>query len=461
MKKYLAFFTTVLLINFLGILTPTYGQWQKNIIDDNSILTAVSVDVADMVGDSKPDLVVTNWGVGKLLVYQNDFPQWIKHSIGQGAATFAWSGDMDGDDTLDVVANLYTIRKLVWYENNHPTWTQHIIDDATDNPDFILVADFDNDDNLDVVAAGGEIGGAVVWYENNHPNWIKHIIESASDYYPALNVNDFDGDGLLDVAATMVNENKVVWFRNENNGLSWTKYPIDDSLNNAFCLNSYDIDGDDTVDVIATTGGPYFEGSDVVWYENNHPKWTKHIIDTNLPGASWVDVTDIDGNDTMDVIAGGFVDDVVVWYENHHPTWKKDTIATNLVGPRLFAVSDINGDEINEVIVPAYSSVVWYKNPYLTGIENISMPDKSQLQVNQCPNPFSASINIEYELRNPETVTINFYNQFGKQVGQIEENQQKGLNRIVWTPENLADGIYYFRIQAGDQMASGKLVLVR
>jgi len=57
-------------------------------------------------------------------------------------------------------------------------------------------------------------------------------------------------------------------------------------------------------------------------------------------------------------------------------------------------------------------------------------------------------------------------------VAVIEENQLKGLNIVVWTPENHAEGIYYFRLQGGEQVAitggrslwrriSGKMVLMR
>jgi hypothetical protein len=46
-------------------------------------------------------------------------------------------------------------------------------------------------------------------------------------------------------------------------------------------------------------------------------------------------------------------------------------------------------------------------------------------------------------------------------VDVIEKSQQRGLNKVLWTPENLADGIYYYRLEAGEQMASGKVVLMR
>ncbi len=354
--------TLIFTVTFLFILLPIYGQWPKHVIDV-SINLAVSVDVADMDGDTKSDLVVTNLNGYQIIMYQNNFPQWTKHIIDNVGSTFAYTGDMDNNDTLDVVACLWPEEKMVWYKNKHPIWTKHMIDENPDNADFMLVADFDNDDTLDVVTAGGYgLGGDVVWYENNHPDWTKHIIESGSSEYPSLNVNDIDGDGLLDVVATMNAVGRVVWFKNENKGTTWTKYTIDDNINGAWGINSYDIDGDDTIDVVATSQTL----NDVVWYENHHQTWTKHVIDTNLYGANWVGVTDVDGNDTMDVIAVGLNADDVVWYKNNHPEWTKHIIDANLDAPRVFAVSDVDEDEINDLIVPAGGSIVWHKNPYTT-----------------------------------------------------------------------------------------------
>jgi len=77
------------------------------------------------------------------------------------------------------------------------------------------------------------------------------------------------------------------------------------------------------------------------------------------------------------------------------------------------------------------------------------------------PNPFSTSTTLEYNLNTPQTVTINFYNQFGKLVDRIEQKQPAGKQQVVWTPD-LPGGIYYFRLEAaGRQISSGKVVLVR
>ncbi len=78
--------------------------------------------------------------------------------------------------------------------------------------------------------------------------------------------------------------------------------------------------------------------------------------------------------------------------------------------------------------------------------------------INIYPNPFIFSTTIEYTLNSPLMVRITFYNQFGKQVDVIEGKQQEGLNKVIWNPENLACGIYYFRLQAGKKSTSGKLI---
>lgn len=75
------------------------------------------------------------------------------------------------------------------------------------------------------------------------------------------------------------------------------------------------------------------------------------------------------------------------------------------------------------------------------------------------PNPFSTTLTIEYVLNKPETVRTTFYNQIGKQVDVIEGNQNQGLNKTIWTPKDLPNGIYYFKFQADEMVEMGKIVL--
>ena len=83
-----------------------------------------------------------------------------------------------------------------------------------------------------------------------------------------------------------------------------------------------------------------------------------------------------------------------------------------------------------------------------------------QNNLSNYPNPFSTATTISYTLQQPATVHISIYNQLGRQVDMIKQRQSQGKQWIVWTPENLSAGIYYFRLQAGEQTATGKLMLL-
>lgn len=75
------------------------------------------------------------------------------------------------------------------------------------------------------------------------------------------------------------------------------------------------------------------------------------------------------------------------------------------------------------------------------------------------PNPFKSTVNIEYLIDVPQPVTIRFYNQFGKQVDIIKAYQQEKNNTIKWQPRGLSAGIYYYSLEAGEQLSIGKLIL--
>ena len=76
------------------------------------------------------------------------------------------------------------------------------------------------------------------------------------------------------------------------------------------------------------------------------------------------------------------------------------------------------------------------------------------------PNPFNTSTTIEYYLNQPSQVTISIFNYFGELVNMIEVNGQQGNRKVLWNSEGLPSGVYYYRLQAGEQILSGKLIII-
>ena len=50
----------------------------------------------------------------------------------------------------------------------------------------------------------------------------------------------------------------------------------------------------------------------------------------------------------------------------------------------------------------------------------------------------------------------------GQQIETLVNNhQQQGKHQVTWNTEGLPTGIYFYRLQAGEQQATGKMVVLR
>jgi parallel beta-helix repeat protein len=81
------------------------------------------------------------------------------------------------------------------------------------------------------------------------------------------------------------------------------------------------------------------------------------------------------------------------------------------------------------------------------------------------PNPFNPTTTIKYALPEDTRVRITIYNLLGRKVRTlVNEYQSAGRRRIVWDSKNdegneVASGIYFYQIKAGDFTQSKKMVI--
>lgn len=138
-------------------------------------------------------------------------------------------------------------------------------------------------------------------------------------------------------------------------------------------------------------------------------------------------------------------------------------LSNNMVG-RRHCGTEVLGDNLY-----VYGGNVATEGPALSSLQNVdigylfSRVDETLKPLNLLkiyPNPFKTSTTIEYELNQPEKVTLTIYDYLGKLIYQIDKNQIKGKQQLIWNADGLPDGIYYFKLQAGEQVANGKMVKV-
>ncbi len=446
-KCYL-FNLTLILVLSLFLFSSAQAQWTKSFIDmqaDGAILPAT---VADIQNDGDADVlvpIITDFNnlTGELLWYEA--PNWTRHVIGNELG-MSKTIDLSGDNKLDIVAANYTSGEVVWYEA--PSWTRHVIASGMQGAANVEVIDMDNDNDMDVVAAG--LVSGIVWYEA--PNWTMHTIIASTEAIFFITV-DIDSDNDIDV------------IRAHDDGIylyeapTWNVHSITEVPDGRNQIAAGDLDGD--LDVLASEAG----ANEVVFYEN--PSWTRHVVD-NLVDAFGVAIVDLDKDNDLDIVACGqgneTVAGTVAWYES--PGWTKHSVDDSLAGASGLTVNDVNGDSMPDIVVCAETDgqVVLYTSPLVSGVsEDITskIPNTITLLQNY-PNPFNPTTTIHFALPKSSLVTLRIYNLLGQKIETlINEQKPAGEYKVNWAPANLPSGIYLYRLQAGEFDESRKLMLLK
>ncbi len=87
--------------------------------------------------------------------------------------------------------------------------------------------------------------------------------------------------------------------------------------------------------------------------------------------------------------------------------------------------------------------------------------DEPQYIVNY-PNPFNAFTTIQYELTESSHVTLEIYNMLGSRIIQIiNEDESEGQHTQIISAENLNTGIYFIKMNVGDESFMQKISVVK
>jgi len=78
------------------------------------------------------------------------------------------------------------------------------------------------------------------------------------------------------------------------------------------------------------------------------------------------------------------------------------------------------------------------------------------------PNPFNPTTLIKYALPMDCQVKLDVYNVVGQRVATLVDGQQKaGYKVATWDAQDMASGIYFYRLRAGKFTATKKMVLLK
>jgi flagellar hook assembly protein FlgD len=98
----------------------------------------------------------------------------------------------------------------------------------------------------------------------------------------------------------------------------------------------------------------------------------------------------------------------------------------------------------------------------ITGIEGENTTPVGFFLNQNYPNPFNPSTTIEFTLPKSEYVELKIYNILGKEVSTLVSMKlNPGNHTYTFDGKNLATGIYYYQLVAGDYREVKKMILLR
>lgn len=98
----------------------------------------------------------------------------------------------------------------------------------------------------------------------------------------------------------------------------------------------------------------------------------------------------------------------------------------------------------------------------ITTVDAHAAGPKSYTLFQNFPNPFNPSTTIEFNLPKSEFVKLKVYNLQGKEVATLISNKlNQGNHLYTFKGKNLASGVYYYQLMAGDYREVKKMILLK
>jgi hypothetical protein len=141
------------------------------------------------------------------------------------------------------------------------------------------------------------------------------------------------------------------------------------------------------------------------------------------------------------------------------PTYRTATFGVDLESLRRPVGQPLTQSPVQRLIV---TGLTYVESIISTPVESGStLPNAFSLAQNY-PNPFNPTTNINYALPSVMDVKLEVFNLLGQKVATlVNARQQAGNYTVPFNAASFASGVYFYKIQAGNNLATKKMMLVK
>ncbi len=456
-------------------------MWEREIYS-GAVYRQTCLDIVDDIdGDDKQDVIIgTAWGNRSIIALSGKTGEIIwthdTHEYGDGGwiyyvdVRFDYNGDghndvlaSTGDDSNDTgPKRIYCLDALtgisIWEcYTGGPNFSVIGIEDVTGDgqPDALAGASNNEETQGKIYGINGA-NGAIIW----------SVDAVGSSVWALEQLDDLNEDGFKDVIAGDFgfSSGGHIFLLSGTDGSNLGSSGVGNG--NIMKFEPFDdVDGDGHNDLLlalgTNTNGIVISG----WDASN--VWLAGLADQPQCVAK---ANDLDGDGISEAYIGTLYSNNYCYFLSGSDGSELESIHYTSPVDALNAIPDIVGDGTYEMVVGGRNGLVYCYSGGIeapVGVQENHPSPVSYFSSTASPNPFSSQVRIRYSLKEQKDVTVGIYTTGGKMVKNFDMGSEAaGEHEITWNTMDeggnpCPDGVYVYRILAGDLQSSGTLLLAR
>ena len=398
----------------------------------------------------------------------------------------------------------YRGRNLVFYESARPGQLAttfiffHRIFERYAVWMFPRITDLDQDGKMEVIYYGDD------YYTGDNPG-TKTFIAEYNDSTQTLErlkgdfgrsgdwaVGDFDQDGLMEfVWGNFDGQVFVMEHTGKDNDYALTFIGQVAISRAALYTEGNDIDGDgrpeffvsgrgyknglwtNVITCFETIGDNQFEKTVQIEFSGLGSFYTLSSLNHgDITGDGKDEILFADGATLIVLHATGDDDYEILWMNSYRIGIGELFISTGYISNAAKRNLIVSREEWNEADTKTRYLADILEYDVTTGIADCRPSFSQQVATfTNYPNPFNISTTIRWQQKSLQRVTLSIYDLTGKEVMRLINNQNmaRGIHQIIWIGKNgqdgqggdAASGIYFVKLQIGQQQRVRKILLVK